>query len=246
MTTTPATLDANASDHEAVNSKQQDKHTQGSNEEKKKKAPPTPDTPQASPSCQDGSSSPLSILTASTTAREASARLRDPRQHINEQRPGLAPSNHMSNPTPTTSQFSIQTPDSLQAQVENLVKIMFDPNAHSIITDAQIRHWQLYLQNKTYTDPYYAFPNDFIHNCIFHFDIALYREVKSFIELAIHHIHQNQEQQPNTKLIMWQRNLRFRCKTQPFAFSTWRQLIYDIEFDDLGNSVGFTFREEQH
>ena len=38
MTTTPATLDANASDHEAVNSKQQDKHTQGSNEEKRKKS----------------------------------------------------------------------------------------------------------------------------------------------------------------------------------------------------------------
>ncbi|CAE7362399.1 unnamed protein product, partial [Symbiodinium sp. CCMP2592] len=149
-------------------------------------------------------------------------------------------------PTPPAPQFHIQTPDSLQTQVESLVKIMFDPTAHSIIADEQVRHWQLYLQNKTYADPYYTFPNHFIHNCIFHFDVALHREVKSFIELSIHHIQEDQEQQPNTKLIAWQRNLRFRCKIQPFAFSTWQQLIYDVEFDDLANSVGFTYRQKQH
>ncbi|CAE7344568.1 unnamed protein product [Symbiodinium microadriaticum] len=154
-----------------------------------------------------GSSSPLSILTASTTTREASAREHNLKEHYNE--------------------------------------LMFDPTAHSIITDEQIRHWQLYLQNKTYADPYYTFPNDFIHDCIFHFNSALHREVKGFIQHAIHHIHHNKEHQPNAKLILWQRNLRFRCKVQPFPFSTWRQLIYDAELDDLANSVGFTFREQQ-
>ncbi|CAE7356429.1 unnamed protein product [Symbiodinium sp. CCMP2592] len=194
----------------------------------------------------EGSSSPLSILTASTMTREASARRHAAEKHKSQQSSGLTQFHDVRIPTPPAPQFHIQTPDSLQTQVESLVKIMFDPTAHSIIADEQVRHWQLYLQNKTYADPYYTFPNHFIHNCIFHFDVALHREVKSFIELSIHHIQEDQEQQPNTKLIAWQRNLRFRCKIQPFAFSTWQQLIYDVEFDDLANSVGFTYRQKQH
>ncbi|CAE7879709.1 hypothetical protein AK812_SmicGene43284 [Symbiodinium microadriaticum] len=195
-----------------------------------------------SPEMAQGSSSPLSILTATTTTREANTREHNLKEHYNEHGSGFPWSHY---PTAAVPQFAIRAPDSLQMQVESLVNIMFDPTAQSIITDEQIRHWQLYLQNKTYADPYYTFPNDFIHDCIFHFNSALHREVKGFIQHAIHHIHHNKEHQPNIKLILWQRNLRFRCKVQPFPFSTWRQLIYDAELDDLANSVGFTFREEQ-
>ncbi|CAE7401080.1 unnamed protein product [Symbiodinium sp. CCMP2592] len=225
MNTTPTTRDAEDSDRKTTR-KQQEEQTPKDRAE--------------------GSSSPLSILTASTMTREASARRHAAEKHKSQQSSGLTQFHDVRIPTPPAPQFHIQTPDSLQTQVESLVKIMFDPTAHSIIADEQVRHWQLYLQNKTYADPYYTFPNHFIHNCIFHFDVALHREVKSFIELSIHHIQEDQEQQPNTKLIAWQRNLRFRCKIQPFAFSTWQQLIYDVEFDDLANSVGFTYRQKQH
>ena len=244
-----ASHDTNDSDHEASKTKQKKATQQNS---KTRPANDSTSKPQTAPNTRhtyvfgqemaQGSSSPLSILTATTTTREANTREHNLKEHYNEHGSGFPWSHY---PTAAVPQFAIRAPDSLQMQVESLVNIMFDPTAQSIITDEQIRHWQLYLQNKTYADPYYTFPNDFIHDCIFHFNSALHREVKGFIQHAIHHIHHNKEHQPNIKLILWQRNLRFRCKVQPFPFSTWRQLIYDAELDDLANSVGFTFREEQ-
>ena len=116
---------------------------------------------------------------------------------------------------------------------------MFDISAHRILTDDQIKTWQLQIQQRA-SQRRYVFPNYFTRSCIIHFDTPTYREMRSFVEHAITRI-QRSPNHANKDLIQWQRRLRVLCKSQPFGVSLWRQLVYDVEFDDLSASVGFYF-----
>ena len=131
---------------------------------------------------------------------------------------------------------------SLTSEINNLVRVLFDLKAHTMLTDEQLKTWQARLRQQA-RHMGHIFPDRFTRNCLYHFDPATYRDVRKFVHIALAAIQQGGQRA--NPLIHWQRSLRLRCKTQPLPVGLWRQLIYDCELDDLASSVGFSCSASQ-